>query len=741
MTIKCLCYYYVIDLNKLEFKYSSMTSKYHSVNNLKVSEELLLFVNNELFNGTDISPEKFWKDFDKAVHELAPKNKELIDFRETLQKKIDKWHIDNKGKNIQIKEYKNFLKEIGYLKDEGPDFKIETSDIDEEIATIAGPQLVVPIMNARYALNAANARWMSLYDSLYGTDVIEASEDSTSERYDPERGEIVIKYGREFLDKFFGLKDFSWRRITGIAIQNKELKVLKGVDVTTLKDENKFIGHRGEADNPSAIILKNNNLHIEILKNPRAFSAQQDHAGISDIILESAVSTICDNEDSVAAVDAEDKVICYRNWLGLMKGDLVTRFEKEGKTLERKLNPNRSYISKEGKGLKLHGRSLLLIRNVGHLMTNPSIILKDGSEIPEGLMDAFITTAAALHDKKKKGNSRAGSIYIVKPKMHGPDETAFTNEIFTKVEEVLKLKKYTCKIGIMDEERRTSSNLKECIRTLKHRVFFINTGFLDRTGDEMHTSMEAGPMIKKGDMKSSKWIGAYENNNVDIGLACGFSGKAQIGKGMWAMPDKMKDMLDQKTGHLNAGANCAWVPSPTAAALHALHYHEINIFDVQKKLCKRDKAKIDDLLTIPIADRPNWSVDEINKEISNSAQTLLGYVVRWIDQGGGCSKVPDINNVGLMEDRATLRISSQHIANWVHHGVTTKLQVIEIMKEMAKIVDRQNENDRNYVKMSADYDRSIAFQTACELIFKGKDQPSGYTEPLLHLNRLKKKLS
>ncbi len=716
-----------------------MTSKYHSVNSLKVSEELLHFVNNELFDGTDISPDKFWKDFDKAVHELATKNRELIDFRETLQKKINKWHIDNKGKDIQIKEYKNFLKEIGYLKDEGPDFTIETSDIDDEIATIAGPQLVVPIMNARYALNAANARWMSLYDSLYGTDVIEASEDSTSERYDPERGEIVIKYGREFLDKYFTLKDFSWKKITGIAIQDKDLKILKGTDITTLKDTNKFIGHRGEVDSPSAIILKNNNLHIEILKNPRAFSAQQDHAGISDIILESAVSTICDNEDSVAAVDAQDKVICYRNWLGLMKGDLVTRFEKEGKTLERKLNPNRSYISKEGKGLKLHGRSLLLIRNVGHLMTSPSIILKDGSEIPEGLMDAFITTAAALHDIKKKGNSRTGSIYIVKPKMHGPDETAFTNEIFTKVEEVLKLKKYTCKIGVMDEERRTSSNLKECIRTLKHRVFFINTGFLDRTGDEMHTSMEAGPMIKKGDMKSSKWIEAYENNNVDIGLACGFSGKAQIGKGMWAMPDKMKDMLDQKTGHLKAGANCAWVPSPTAAALHALHYHEINIFDVQKKLSKRDKAKIDDLLTIPIADRPNWSVDEINKEISNSAQTLLGYVVRWIDQGVGCSKVPDINNVGLMEDRATLRISSQHIANWVHHGVTTKMQVIEIMKEMAKIVDKQNENDQNYVKMSTDYDRSIAFQTACELIFKGKEQPSGYTEPLLHLNRLKKK--
>jgi len=718
-----------------------MTTKYHSVNRLKVSEELFLFINNELLKDTDISPDKFWQGFDEVVHELAPKNKKLIEIREDLQKKINEWHINNKGKVIKIKEYKEFLKKIGYLKNEGPNFKIETANVDEEITSIAGPQLVVPIMNARYALNAANARWMSMYDSLYGTDVIEQSEDSTSERYDPERGEIVIKYGREFLDKYFTLNDFSWKKITGIAVQNGELKILKGVDVSTLKDKNKFVGHRGEADNPSAIILKNNNLHIEILKNPRAFSAQQDHAGISDIILESAISTICDNEDSVAAVDAEDKVLCYRNWLGLMKGNLISQFEKQGKTLERKLNPNRSYISKDGKGLKLHGRSLLLIRNVGHLMTNPSVILKDGNEIPEGLMDAFITTAAALHDFKKKGNSRTGSIYIVKPKMHGPDETAFTDEIFTKVEKVLGLKRYTCKIGIMDEERRTSSNLKECIRTLKNRVFFINTGFLDRTGDEMHTSMEAGPMVKKGDMKSSKWIQAYENNNVDVGLACGLSGKAQIGKGMWAMPDKMKDMLEQKTAHLKAGANCAWVPSPTAAALHSLHYHEINIFDVQKKLIQRDKAKLDDLLTIPIADRPNWSVDEINKEISNSAQTLLGYVVRWIDQGVGCSKVPDINNVGLMEDRATLRISSQHIANWIHHGVTTKLQVIEIMKQMAKIVDEQNKDDTKYVKMSDDFERSIAFKTACDLIFKGTDQPSGYTEPLLHLNRLKKKFN
>ena len=718
-----------------------MSIKYQNVENLKVSEELLNFVNKELLKDTAVSPEKFWSGFSKVVHDLSPKNKELIKIREEIQQKINEWHKSRKGNEINLEEYKDFLKNIGYLKEVGPDFKIETKNVDEEITSIAGPQLVVPIMNARYALNAANARWMSLYDSLYGTDAIEDSEDSTSQRYDPERGELVIKYGREFLDKFFTLKDFSWKKITGIAVQKGELKLLKGVDVTTLKDSLKFIGHRGEADNPSAIILRNNNLHIEILKNPRAFSAQQDHAGISDIILESAVSTICDNEDSVAAVDAEDKVLCYRNWLGLMKGDLISQFEKDGKTFERKLNPNRSYISKDGKGLKLHGRSLLLVRNVGHLMTNPSILLNDDSEIPEGLMDAFITTAAALHDFKRKGNSRTGSIYIVKPKMHGPDETAFTDEIFSRVEDVLGLEQYTCKIGIMDEERRTSSNLKECIRTLKNRVFFINTGFLDRTGDEMHTSMEAGPMIKKGDMKTSKWIQAYENNNVDIGLMCGFSGKAQIGKGMWAMPDKMKDMLDQKTGHLKAGANCAWVPSPTAAALHAIHYHEINIFDVQKDLKMRQPAKLDDLLTIPVADRPNWSVDEINSEISNSAQTLLGYVVRWVDQGVGCSKVPDINNVGLMEDRATLRISSQHIANWIHHGITTKIQVTEIMKQMAKVVDDQNKNDPKYVKMSDNFDSSIAFKTACDLVFKGTNQPSGYTEPLLHENRILKKAS
>jgi malate synthase len=717
---------------------SAMKDQYTKIHNLSVSNELLNFINNELFKDTKILPEKFWDRFDKAVHELSPKNKELIQIREDLQKKIDAWHIKNKGNKIDLGEYKKFLKDIGYLKEEGHDFKIKTKNVDEEITNIAGPQLVVPIMNERYALNAANARWMSLYDSLYGTDIIK-SEEGGSERYDPLRGQEVIKYVRQFLDKYIPIESGSWKSISSLKVKDGKLSIYKNDTEFKLKNLEKFIGYRGEVNNPSAIILKNNNLHIEIIINPSAFSAAHDIAGISDVIVESAVSTICDNEDSVAAVDAEDKVICYRNWLGLMKGNLKSKFEKNGKNYERVLNPDRSYISKDGKKLKLHGRSLLLVRNVGHLMTNPAIILKDGSEIPEGIMDAFITTAAGLHDINKKGNSRTGSIYIVKPKMHGPDETAFTNLIFTKVEEVLELEKYTCKIGIMDEERRTSANLKECIRALENRVFFINTGFLDRTGDEMHTSMEAGPMIKKGDMKSSKWIEAYENNNVDIGLHCGFSGKAQIGKGMWAMPDKMEEMMKQKTGHLKAGANCAWVPSPTAAALHALHYHEINIFEKQKELQNREKAKLDDLLTIPIADRPNWSVEEINSEISNSSQTLLGYVVRWIDQGVGCSKVPDINNIGLMEDRATLRISSQHIANWIHHGICTSKQVLEIMKKMAKIVDEQNKGDKLYQNMAPNFDKSVAFKAACDLVFHGRSQPSGYTEPLLHLNRLIKK--
>ena len=717
-----------------------MSSSYKSVNNLKVSENLLSFVNNKLLKGTDLTPEKFWLEFDEAVHILAPINKELINTRKNLQTKINNWHIKNKKDQFTIEKYKNFLQEIGYLKNEGPNFKIETENVDDEIANIAGPQLVVPIMNARYALNAANARWVSLYDSLYGTNIIE-SDEGGSERYDPLRGQEVIKYVREFFDKHIPIDGTSWKNISSLKVINKNLVISKDDYDYRLIDENKFIGHRGDANKPSAIIIKNNNLHFEIIINPKAFSAAHDIAGISDVIIESAVSTICDNEDSVAAVDADDKIVCYKNWLGLMKGDLKVQFEKNGKNLERKLNPDRSYISKDGKGLKLHGRSLLLVRNVGHLMTNPSIILKDGSEIPEGIMDAFFTSLAAVNDLNLKKNSRKGSIYIVKPKMHGPEETKFTDLIFSKVEDVLGLKKYTCKVGIMDEERRTSANLKECIRNLKNRVFFINTGFLDRTGDEMHTSMEAGPMIKKGDMKSSIWIKAYENNNVDVGLQCGFSGKAQIGKGMWAMPDKMREMMEDKINHLKAGANCAWVPSPTAASLHALHYHQIDIFEEQKKIIDREKAKLDDLLNIPIAIKPNWSEKEINSEISNSAQTLLGYVVRWVDQGIGCSKVPDINNIGLMEDRATLRISSQHIANWIHHGITTRTKVLEIMKEMAIVVDQQNKKDKRYINMSDDYDRSRAFKTACDLIFKGKDQPSGYTEPLLHLNRLKRKIN
>ena len=717
-----------------------MKEKYTKINNLSVSNELLNFVNDELLKGTKISPENFWLKFDKAAHILAPKNKELLKIRENLQKKIDEWHIQNKNNEFNLEKYKKFLEVIGYLKELGPNFKIKTKNVDEEIAKIAGPQLVVPIMNERYALNAANARWMSLYDSLYGTDLIK-SEEGGSERYDPLRGQEVIKYVREFLDRHVPIENTSWKNISGLKIKGENLIILKNESAHRLKNLEKFVGYRGEKHKPSGIILKNNNLHIEIIINPRAFSAAHDIAGISDVIVESAISTICDNEDSVAAVDAEDKVICYRNWLGLMKGNLKSIFIKNGKKFERKLNPDRSYISKKGLELKLHGRSLLLVRNVGHLMTNSAITLKDGSEIPEGIMDAFMTSAACLHDLKKRRNSRTGSIYIVKPKMHGPDETAFTDLIFNKVEEALNLEKYTCKIGIMDEERRTSANLKECIRTLENRVFFINTGFLDRTGDEIHTSMEAGPMIKKGDMKSSKWIVAYENNNIDIGLECGFSGKAQIGKGMWAMPDKMADMMEQKTGHLKAGANCAWVPSPTAAALHALHYHEINIFNKHKELKKRDSARLNDLLKIPIADRPNWSIEEINSEISNSTQTLLGYVVRWIDQGVGCSKVPDINNIGLMEDRATLRISSQHLANWIHHGVCSKKQVLEIMKKMAKVVDIQNKSDKSYQNMSPNFDKSVAFKAACELVFHGRTQPSGYTEPLLHLNRLIKKIS
>ena len=715
-----------------------MSEKYVSVNNLSVSEVLFNFVNLEALEGTNIDKKKFWRDFSRSVHELSPKNKELLNTRRKMQIDIDRWHIDNKNKKYNQKNYEKFLKKIGYIKNVGPEFKIETKNIDFEISSVAGPQLVVPIMNSRYTLNAANARWVSLYDSLYGSDIIE-SEESASERYDPERGSEVIKFSKKFLDNHFQLKNSSWIKVNKIEVENSNLKLITYKENVVLKDKNKFVGYRGDKKNPSAIILKNNNLHIEIIINPNAFSAKSDPAGIADIIIESALTTICDHEDSVAGVDAEDKVLGYRNWLGLMKGNLAAKFEKSGKKFIRKLNPNRNYFDKFGNNKKLHGRSLLLNRNVGHLMTNPAILLKDMSEIPEGIMDAFIITICAIHDLRIKKNSRTGSIYIVKPKMHGPDECKFTNELFGEVEKVLNLNHATIKCGIMDEERRTSVNLKECIRALKKRVFFINTGFLDRTGDEMHTSMEAGVMIKKGDMKKSKWIDAYEKNNVKIGLECGFSGVAQIGKGMWAMPDKMSDMFHQKISHLKAGANCAWVPSPTAAALHALHYHEVNVFKVQKNIKGKLKTKFSNLLNIPKINKPNWSFEEVNKEISNSSQTILGYVVRWINNGIGCSKVPDINNIGLMEDRATLRISSQHIANWLHHGICSRKQVLEIMKKMAKIVDKQNLSDASYEKMSPNFDKSIAFKTACELVFQGKDQPSGYTEPLLHLNRLIKK--
>ncbi len=715
-----------------------MSEKYLKVQNLSISEILFNFINNEIIPGSGIEEKRFWKGFNDSVHQLAEKNRLLIKMREQFQMNINKWHIDNKDKEFKQSEYQNFLRKIGYLVENKGDFSISPKNIDNEISIIAGPQLVVPITNSRYALNAANARWMSMYDSLYGTDVIE-SEESASERYDPERGMEVIKYSKNFLNKHFSLEKSNWEKVNKIEIKENKLLLITDKEKLYLKDKKKFVGYRGEKKNPTAVILKNNNLHIEIIINRYAYSAKSDPAGIADIILESAISTICDHEDSVASVDAKDKVDGYRNWLGLMKGNLTSKFEKNGKKLVRKLNPDRNYISFDGKKSKLHGRSLLLNRNVGHLMTSPAILLADGSEIPEGIMDAFITSLCALHDLKNKKNSRLGSIYIVKPKMHGPDECKFTDLIFQKVEEVLNLKKFTIKCGIMDEERRTSVNLLECIRNLKKRVFFINTGFLDRTGDEIHTSMESGIMIKKGDMRSSKWINAYENNNVDIGLSCGFSGVAQIGKGMWAMPDKMSDMIKQKINHVKSGANCAWVPSPTAAALHALHYHQVDVFKKQNELKKRAKAKLSDLLTLPITNKPNWTNEEINIEISNSAQTILGYVVRWIDQGIGCSKVPDINNIGLMEDRATLRISSQHIANWLYHGICSRKQVLEIMKKMAKIVDKQNIHDKRYESMSPNYDKSIAFKTACELIFQGKNQPSGYTEPLLHLNRLIKK--
>tara|TARA_A100001015_G_scaffold253326_1_gene293432 strand:+ start:317 stop:2503 length:2187 start_codon:yes stop_codon:yes gene_type:complete len=718
--------------------------KFISKNELKINQTLFNFINEEVLPGTDLKQNDFWSGFAKVVHELAPINKKLIEKREKIQKQIDDWHLSNSKEKFDKNKYTEFLKLISYIVKEGSEFEINTSNVDDEIAKIAGPQLVVPVDNARYALNAANARWGSLYDALYGTDVIPGERGGA---FNKERGNKVVTYVRNFLDEIFTLNKNSWKNIDKIEIDNKKLFLIIGEEKINLKNENQFIGYNGDKSAPTSILLKNNNLHFDIIINPSSPIGKNDKANISDLIVESAISTIVDNEDSVAAVDGEDKVSCYRNWLGLMKGDLTANMEKNGKKFVRKLNKNRTYLSKEGKKISLHGRALLLNRNVGHLMTNPAIILRDGSEIPEGIMDAFVSTMCALHDFKNRNNSRTGSIYIVKPKMHGPEEVAFTDNLFSKVEETLGLKKYTMKVGIMDEERRTTVNLKECIRQVQNRIVFINTGFLDRTGDEMHTSFEAGPMIFKGEMKKSTWLNSYEDWNVDIGLSCGFSGKAQIGKGMWAMPDQMANMMDQKIGHPKSGANCAWVPSPTAATLHSMHYHKVDVFKEQNKIKSRNKTNLANLLEIPRADRPNWSIEDINRELENNAQGILGYVVRWIDHGVGCSKVPDINNVGLMEDRATLRISSQHIANWLHHGICTKDQVMKVMKKMATIVDNQNEKDpaytrsgrSSYKKMSDDFENSIAFSAACDLVFKGRLQPSGYTEPLLHQKRLERK--
>jgi len=719
-----------------------MSTDYINVKNSKVHQALYNFVNLEVLPNLKISGEEFWNSFIESANELSPENRKLLKKRDEIQKKLDDWY-KLKNSKINLEEYKKFLHEIDYLVEEKEDFKIETSNVDDEIAKIAGPQLVVPIDNARYAINAANARWGSMYDALYGSDIIDEKNGCEKLKvYNPKRGEKVINEGREFLDQNFSLEDASWKNVKSFIKNKSDLKIiLEDKKETYLINKKQFIGYTGNKENLDTIILKNNNLHIEIKTDAYHPIGKLDKANICDIISESAISTIMDLEDSVAAVDADDKVKCYRNWLGIMMGTLETKMQKNGKSFVRKLNPDKEYFDKEDNKKYLHGRSLLLIRNVGHLMTSSAIILDDGSEVPEGIMDAFITVLCAVHDFKLKKNSRKNSVYIVKPKMHGPEEVAFADKIFSRVENVLKLNPNTIKMGIMDEERRTTVNLKECIRNAKKRIVFINTGFLDRTGDEMHTSFEAGPMIFKGDMKKSSWLNSYEDWNVDIGLECGFSGKAQIGKGMWAMPDKMKDMLQQKIGHPKAGANCAWVPSPTAATLHVIHYHQVNVFDQQKKLVSRKKANIDNILTIPIADRPNWSSADIAKEIENNCQGILGYVVRWIDQGVGCSKVPDINNVGLMEDRATLRISSQHIANWLYHEVCTKEQVIEAMKKMAKVVDDQNSKDQNYVAMQNDFDNSIAFKAACELVFEGKVQPSGYTEPILHKKRIEKKLT
>ena len=708
---------------------------------LHVSKQLDTFLREEVVNGINIQPNLFWKSLESILDTFGPKNIELLAKRESLQKQIDNWHLERKGQEHNALEYKNFLKEIGYLLEEGDDFSIETSDVDPEIKTIAGPQLVVPVSNARFALNAANARWGSLYDALYGTDVI--SEEDGAERvggYNPERGNKVIAFAKNFLNETVPLKDGSYEDAISFMILGESLQVeLSDGTRSELKNTNQYIGFAGDISNPTGILLKNNNLHLEIQIDKDHNIGMEDPAGIKDVLVESAITTIQDCEDSVAAVDAADKVVVYRNWLGLMKGDLKETFIKGGSEMTRSLNSDRSYTSKDNKKLNLPGRSLMLVRNVGHLMTNPAVLDKNGNEIPEGILDAMFTICISKHDLERSGdysNSRKGSIYIVKPKMHGPKEVKFTCDLFAAVEKELSIKPLSVKIGIMDEERRTTVNLKECIRIAKDRVIFINTGFLDRTGDEIHTSMEAGPMIPKAEMKQQPWISAYEDWNVDTGLQTGFKGKAQIGKGMWAMPDEMLEMYNTKAMHPSAGANCAWVPSPTAASLHVIHYHQILVSSEQESIASRPKASLDDILTIPVMSDPGTlSAEDIQTELDNNVQGILGYVVRWIDSGVGCSKVPDINNVGLMEDRATCRISSQHIANWLHHDLCSKDQVIETMKKMAVIVDEQNASDSTYKNMAPSFD-GAAFIAACDLAVEGRTQPSGYTEPILHSKRL-----
>ena len=713
---------------------------------LQVAEEIFDLVANELTPGTGVTVAHFWASFEEIINDLAPKNRELLQVRKNLQDQIDAWHDQRAGEAIDQAEYKVFLQEIGYLVKEGRDFQIETGNVDPEIALMAGPQLVVPVMNARFALNAANARWGSLYDALYGSDVIpEDGGAGKAGAYNPVRGSRVIAFARGVLDKAAPLAAGSHADSTAYRIDNGVLKIsLSDGTCVALTDPEQFVGYTGSAENPTSILIKNNLLHLDIQINPSSPVGSGDAAGISDVIVEAALTTIMDCEDSVAAVDAEDKALVYKNWLGLMKGDLEESLEKNGKTILRKMNADREYTTPDGGALILPGRSLLFVRNVGHLMTNPAILDKEGNEVPEGIMDAMMTALAAMHDLKgdsELSNSRAGSIYIVKPKMHGPDEVAFTDELFGRVEDALGLQRYTMKVGIMDEERRTSVNLKECIRAVKNRVVFINTGFLDRTGDELYTSKNAGAFAAKDKLKTMPWILAYEDQNVDLGLACGLKGRAQIGKGMWPTPDNMADMMKAKIGHPMAGANTAWVPSPTAATLHALHYHQVNVADRQAELAGRQRASVDDILTIPLMGDEKPSAEAIQNELDNNAQGLLGYVVRWVEQGVGCSKVPDINHVGLMEDRATLRISSQHIANWLKHGLCTEEQVMETLQRMAMVVDGQNAGDPAYINMAPNFADSIAFSAACDLVFKGNEQPSGYTEPLLHAYRQKFKAS